>query len=477
MGNFSIAESEQTILVLDDDPDFLNKVRLMLTSHDVKNVEVMSSGSTLLDYLDQDKVSVLLMDWIMPDISGADLLPMVIERYPHIPVIIMTAVNDLQTVVGCIKQGAFDYITKPIDINRLLSSLNKAFHINELATQNQKLKEYLLGNRLLKPGIFGNIITINPRMQAIFKIVEAMGSTSNPVMITGETGVGKELIARAIHSSSGLGGAFVALNVAGLDDHMFADTLFGHKKGAFTGAHDSREGLISKAQGGTLFLDEIGDLGSESQVKLLRLLQEREYYRLGSDALIKSDARIITASNRDFEAMLSQGRFRRDLFHRLRSHHIHVPPLRERTEDIPLLIDHFLDDAARGAGRTPPSLTKEARYALGEYLYPGNVRELINLIQNAVACNADNLLNLADFPGLAPASDLHHRNLRILRDRRFRLQAFFDEFPTLVSVEQMIIDEALRLAEGNKSIAADLLGISRSTLHRKSSFEEPQPEP
>src|SRR6185369_16080194 len=196
-------------------------------------------------------------------------------------------------------------------------SLSKAFQINELAEQNRRLKDFLLGDSLLRPEIFDSILTANPRMQAIFKIIETMSGTYNPVLITGETGVGKELIARAIHRASGLKGAFVPLNVAGLDSLMLDDTLFGHRKGAFTGAHESREGLIAKAQGGTLFLDEIGDMGSESQVKLLRLLQEREYYRLGSDALIKSNARIIAASNCNFEEMLEQGKFRRDLYHRL----------------------------------------------------------------------------------------------------------------------------------------------------------------
>jgi DNA-binding NtrC family response regulator len=461
------AGNERTILVVDDNVDFLDEIRLMLASNGHQNVALLSRSCDVLPKVEQGDIAVVLMDWMMPEMSGADLLPLLIQRFPHIPVIIMTAVNDVQTVVGCIKQGAFDYLTKPIDVNRLLSGISKAFQLNELATQNRKLKEYLLGNTLLRPDFFEEILTANPRMQAIFKIVETMAGTYNPVLVTGETGVGKELIARAVHRSSGLSGRFVALNAAGLGDMMFADTLFGHKKGAFTGAHEHREGLIAKAQGGTLFLDEIGDLGLDSQMKLLRLLQEREYYRLGSDALIKSDARIIAASNCDFEAMMASGKFRRDLYHRLRNHHIHIPPLRERREDIALLIDTFLLSTANACNRPVPDISRQARDLLEAYDYPGNVRELKHLIEQAVACNHGPTLDVSDFIGLEAGDDVPRRDLRVLREGGFRLQARFDAFPSMDVVEHLIIEEALRLTEGNKTLAADLLGISRPTLNRK----------
>lgn len=461
------AGNERTILVVDDNIDFLNEIRLMLLSNDFSNVVTLESSSSVLPAVEHGGIAVILMDWMMPELSGADLLPILIQRFPHIPVIIMTAVNDVQTVVGCIKQGAFDYITKPIDVNRLLTGIHKAFQLNELATQNRKLKDYLMGDTLLKPEIFQEILTANPRMQAIFKIIETMSGTYNPVLVTGETGVGKELIARAIHHSSGLTGKFVALNAAGLDDIMFADTLFGHKKGAFTGAHEQREGLIAKAQGGTLFLDEIGDLGIDSQLKLLRLLQEREYYRLGSDALIKSDARIIAASNCDFEAMMNSGRFRRDLYHRLRNHHIHIPPLRERREDIALLIESFMLSASKACGRPLQTISNQARDVLEAYDYPGNVRELKHLIEQAVACNHGPVLDLRDFFSIDSNANAPKRNLRILKEGNFNLQASFDVFPSMDAVEQLIIEEALRMTEGNKTMAADLLGISRPTLNRK----------
>lgn len=460
-------EAGRTVLVVDDDPDFLSEVRRMLLSNDVTDVVATESSQDVMPLLEKGNVGVLLMDWIMPGMSGAELLPLVIQDHPHIPVIIMTAVSDLQVVVGCIKQGAFDYITKPIDVNRLLSSLNKAFQISELSSQNRRLKEYLLGDSLSCSDAFAEIQTVNPRMQAIFKIIESMQTSLNPVLLTGETGVGKELVARAIHHVSGLAGPFVPLNVAGLDELMLDDALFGHRKGAFIGANESREGLVAKAQGGTLFLDEVGDMGSSAQVKLLRLLQEREYYRLGSDALIKSDARIIAASNYDFSSLLEQGKFRRDLYHRLRCHHIHIPPLRERREDIPLLIDHFLQETARETGRPVPAVSRDARLALQEYDYPGNVRELQSLILHAATCNQGAILTMKDFLEVDSVDAVVQRSLRIFRDRHFNMQIQYETFPSLTVVEQMLIDEAMRTTGGNKTLAAELLGISRPTLNKK----------
>jgi DNA-binding NtrC family response regulator len=461
------AESKRNILVLDDDQSFLDGMRRLLISNNSMDVVTLNKSCELLKVLEQREFAVLLMDWVMPDLGGADLLPVVVERYPDMPVIIMTGINDVQHIIDCIKLGAFDYIIKSIDNNRFLTSLDKACQFNEITRQNRQLKRYLLGETLLSPEIFSGILTINPHMQAIFKIIELMSMSSHPVMITGETGVGKELFARAIHRASGVNGDFVALNVAGLDDQMFTDTLFGHRKGAFTGAHEAREGLISKAQGGTLFLDEIGDLGSDSQVKLLRLLQEREYYRLGSDALIKSDARIITASNADFNAVVIQGQFRRDLYHRLRSHHIHIPPLRERPEDISLLIDHFIQNSAVSMGRTMPFLSREARNALVDYPFPGNVRELINLVHNAVACSNTDNLSLDDFPEIGSTPPFSQREFSVFQGKQFRINAIFPQFPSLEEVERLLIGEALRISAGNKSIAAGLLGVARSTLHRK----------
>ena len=313
-------------LFLDDDADFLKEVRFVLLSNKLCDVDTLTDSSMLFSRLDEGNYSILFLDWIMPGLSGADLLPLVAQKYPGLPVVVMTGVNDVETAVSCMKQGALDYVTKPLDSSRLLSSINSALRITELSAQNQQLQDYLLGGPVACPGTFSEILTNSDKMQSIFKVVETIAPSRYPVIVTGETGVGKELIARAVHRASGLAGEFVPLNVAGLDAHTFEDTLFGHNKGAFTGAVERRDGLIRKAQGGTLFLDEIGDLSLECQMKLLRLLQENEYYRMGSDLLLKNEARIIVATNRDFRKMLKQGTFREDLYHRLCYHKLHLPP-------------------------------------------------------------------------------------------------------------------------------------------------------
>jgi DNA-binding NtrC family response regulator len=287
------------------------------------------------------------------------------------------------------------------------------------------------------------------------------------VFVTGETGVGKELIASAVHRVSGLKGSFVPLNIAGLDPLMFDDTLFGHRKGAFTGASELREGLIAKAQGGTLFLDEIGDLGHQSQVKLLRLLQENEYYRLGSDLIQKSDARIIVASNRDFEALVREGKFREDLYHRLCYHRIHIPPLRERREDIIPLVKHFCGVAAKNVGKAIPRLSTELQYFLCDYDYPGNVRELVNRVSNAVVVNQSGLLTKDEFPDLMLRDEIVSDAGDVSERGHYSLHVMFPEFPTMAQVEKLMIHEALKRSNGARVAAADLLGISRQTLRRK----------
>jgi DNA-binding NtrC family response regulator len=280
-------------------------------------------------------------------------------------------------------------------------------------------------------------------------------------------------MAQAVHNASGLGGPFVPVNLAGVDDSMFSDTLFGHKKGAYTGAGDAREGLIAKAAGGTIFLDEIGDLSSESQKMLLRLLQEKEYYRLGSDILYKSNARIVAASNRDLEAMIAAGTFRHDLYHRLATHKIQIPPLRERRDDIPLLAQHFAREAALSLGKVPPTLSMELRKALREYDFPGNVRELMNRINHAVACGSAEALTMEQFPEMQHSNGRDKGMIRASGNRSFTLQAFFETFPTLEEVERLFVQEAMKKSEGSKAVAAELLGITRPTLNRKLAATDP----
>lgn len=468
MTNLSVHNGTvQSVLIVDDDIDVLNELRVMLLSNGIRDIIALSDSSAVMPELDKGGISVLLMDWIMPGLTGAELLPLVVRRFPHIPVIVTTAVSDVQTVVNCIKQGAFDYITKPVDSDRLLLTIQKAFHISELASQNRILKSYLLGEPLSHPEHFSDIVTCSDKMQALFKLIETIAPSSHPVLINGETGVGKELIARSIHMASGFKGAFVPVNVAGLDDIMFSDTLFGHRKGAFTGANEPREGLIAKAQGGTLFLDEIGDMSQESQIKLLRLLQEHEYYRLGSDALVKSDARIIAATNQDIDALIQQGRFRQDLYQRLCFHELQIPTLRERREDIMPLLEHYAAKAAAIYEKEIPSFSRELYVALQEYDFPGNVRELISKVSSGVAHSQMGVLTLQDFPGVPARINLGRPVVRVATDGLFKLHATFEQFPNFEDIERLLSDEAMKLSGGNKTAAAELLGISRPTLQKR----------
>lgn len=455
----------QCVLLIDDDQEFLEEARRALRSHDIA-ADLLQDSSRALQTLAAKEYAVVCLDWVMPGQSGADLLPDIVRYHPGIPVIIMSGVSDLENVVNCIKQGAYDYITKPLDASRLVSVVQKAFTAGELANQNRKLTGYLMGEPLANPDCFSEIITRNERMQGIFKIIEALSPSKQPMLITGETGVGKELIARAIHKASGLSGKLVTLNAAGMGEAMLEDTLFGHKRGAFTSATEGREGLIEQAKGGTLFLDEIGDLSKASQVKLLRLIQQNEYYRLGSDILLKSNARIITASNVDFKALLASGAFREDLYHRISAHNLHIPPLRERCEDILPLAKHFITITARTLKMLPPLLSAEVRQALASYHFPGNIRQLMNMVNDAVANNRSGTLEMPDFPRLPPACN----NISLVSrtsGNQFVLYGIFPEFPTMEEVERLLVKEALREAGGRRKGAAELLQVSRPTIRRR----------
>ncbi|OGU15949.1 MAG: two-component system response regulator [Geobacteraceae bacterium GWC2_53_11] len=458
---------EQSILIVDDDAAFLDGARRALLAHGMGNVTLVQDSSQVLQTLATGTYNVVLLDWVMPHPSGADLLPEIVRHYPDIPVIIMSGVRDLENVVSCIKQGAYDYITKPLDTTRLVSIVQNAAKSSELDARNRKLTGYLLGEPLSNPENFSDIITCNERMMSVFKVIETLARSSQPVLITGETGVGKELIAHAIHKSSGLNGRMVTVNAAGLDDTMLADTLFGHKKGAFTGATESRGGLIEQAKGGTLLLDEIGDLSNASQIKLLRLLQQNEYYRLGSDVLHKSDARILAASNANFPALLAAGTFRSDLYYRIKAHALHIPPLRDRPEDIIPLVQHYVAQTAQSLRRKPPELSPGLRQALASYRFPGNVRELINMVHDAVTHNRKRMLAMDDFPGVTLDAAPSRNAVRKISSNQFALHAIFPNFPSLDEVQTMLIEGAFRLSGGNRTNTAKMVGLSRQTLLRK----------
>ncbi len=455
------------VLLVDDEQHILLSSESVLRFAGIREVRSLDDSRMVLSLLEREEIGVIVLDLFMPYVSGRDLLNIISREYPHIPVIVMTAADEVETAVDCMKAGAFDYLVKPVENSRLISSVKRALEICILKNQVALLSEHLLTNRIKHPAAFSSIITASPKMSAIFQYCEAIAESNQPVVIIGETGVGKELVARAIHDLSGVRGKFVPVNIAGLDDNMFSDTLFGHKKGAFTGADQARSGLIVQASGGTLFLDEIGDLTEGSQVKLLRLLQEQEYYPVGSDIPQVSDARIVAATNRELREMTAAKKFRNDLYFRLCSHQVHIPPLRERTEDIPLLLDHFLEEAAVTFKKKKPSYPQELPILLATYHFPGNIREMKALVFDALARHGTGVLSMERFkevlgarhPHPSPEASLSKTFPAWLQDR--------PSFPKVKEVEEYLIDEALKIAKGNQGIAASLLGFTRQTLNKR----------
>ncbi len=289
------------ILMVDDEMQTLNSFDFVLRSASMNHSIRCQDSRKVMAIFSEQEIEVMLLDLSMPYVSGEELLSMVTKDFPEVPIIVITGSNDVETAVRCMKSGAFDYMVKPVEKSRLISGVKRAIEIRELQRENKWLRAHVLSDRLEHPDVFSEIITNSPAMQSIFQYIEAISSSPQPVLITGETGVGKELVAKAIHRLSDRTGPFVPVNVAGLDDNVFADTLFGHRKGAFTGADQTRGGMVEQASGGTLFLDEIGDLSPASQVKLLRLSQDGEFFPLGSDVAKRSDARVLGATNQDLE--------------------------------------------------------------------------------------------------------------------------------------------------------------------------------
>lgn len=467
-----------SILIVDDEKEVLESLEMILNSGGYEDVVACADSREVLPLLaDSLNVRLVLLDLVMPYLTGEYLLQAIHDKYPELPVIVITALGDLETAVKSMKSGAFDYLVKPVEKMRMLSTVRLALDRLEMARENRALKERLLNETLTHPEAFEAMITRNARMLSIFQYVEAISPSPEAVLVTGETGVGKELIARAIHKISGRKGEFVAVSIAGLDDVLFSDTLFGHLKGAFTGALSRREGLIQKAAGGTLFLDEIGQLDPSSQIKLLRLLQEREYFPLGADVPQKGDARIIAATNHNIADEKSEN-FRRDLFYRLQTHHVHLPPLRDRKEDIPLLIEHFVKKASYKLGKKIPSYPGELSVLLSCYNFPGNVRELEAIIFDAVSKGSSRMLSLESFKERIFKRD-PKGNWPTWDDPAAAIFSSNKILPTLNQAREALVAEAMKRSKGSQTIAARLLGISQPALSRwlKSRSYVPLAEP
>ncbi|MBN2553013.1 MAG: sigma-54-dependent Fis family transcriptional regulator [Spirochaetales bacterium] len=453
---------ELPVLLVDDEPAVLSGMAKILKSSGIDNLHACSDSREVLTYLNGQEVEVILLDIAMPHVTGDVLLKKIHELYPHIPVIIVTASEEVDMAVGCMKQGAFDYMVKAVEPNRLTSGVQRAIEMRRLARRYNALREGMLAEKLSHPEHFRSILTRNPRMQAIFRFIESIAPTSETVLITGETGTGKELFAESIHAASGRRGSLVKVNSAGLDDSVFADTLFGHSRGAYTGADSDRKGLIQQANTGTLFLDEIGDLSGASQIKLLRLLESREYYPLGSDLPRSTTARFLIATHRQLPELVAAGQFRRDLYYRLQTYEIRIPPLRERRDDLALLVDRFHTRACEQLGKKKLAVPHELLTLLETYDFPGNVRELRSMVFNAVSRQKEKMLSLQPF-----REAMGYRGEEARLDAAEEELIFPEKLPTMKTMTERLIEEALSRARGNQAIAAGLLGITPQALSKR----------
>ncbi|HJV34629.1 sigma-54 dependent transcriptional regulator [Geomonas sp.] len=480
--------ARKQVLLAGGEPHVLTTCKLHLEVNGISDVLTVSDHSKVLPILDSGEVAVAVLDLGQPEGDGLELLARALRQDLKV---IVTADDQIDTAVECLKLGAVDYLAKPVNHGRLVESVKRALEGEFPEAEAEEAQQAPGGEPRPRKGrvldeqsrlaAFAELVTRNKKMKELFRYAEALAASRQPILILGETGSGKELVARAIHKLSGCKGEYVALNAAGLDDPMFSDALFGHQRGAYTGADQAREGLVARAAGGTLFLDEIGDLNELSQVKLLRLLQEEEYYPVGSDLVRKSHARILLATNRDLPKRISEGRFRQDLYYRLCSHQVRIPPLRERRDDLPLLLDHFIELMAERLGVEPPTYSKKLLELLEGYDFPGNVRELQGMVDDAVLRRKDGLISDQPFvrtinapaPEEPPPAPREENNLEQL------LTAVWGHFPTLREAEDLLINTALELAKGNQRIAAGMLGLNRQTLNmrlkskRKATSEEP----
>jgi two-component system response regulator PilR (NtrC family) len=418
-------------------------------------VLVAEDGRTAIALLEKEPVELLISDVRMPDVSGVQVLAAAQRVNPEIIGIMVTAFASTETAVEALRLGAYDYLSKPFNVDELKLKVRKALERRHLQQENALLKRALQDSHQ-----FSNIIGRSPGMQAVFQLIQTIAPTTSTVLVTGESGTGKELVARAIHfNSPRKDRPFVAVNCGALPETLLDSELFGHVRGAFTGADTNKKGLIEVAEKGTIFLDEIGEMSPLVQVKLLRVLQERKFRRLGGTEEIEADIRIIAATNRDLTKLVAEGKFREDLFYRINVIPVRLPPLRERPEDISLLAEHFLAKYAAQIGRKISGISPEAVRKLQSYSWPGNIRELENAVERAVALEAGPLIETASLPehvqaGEPPTTGSSNGSEPPLPESGFDLERH------VADIEREYIAEALRRAGGVKSRAADLLGMS-----------------
>lgn len=453
------------ILVIDDEADIRESLEVLLEMEGYV-AELAVDGADGLRKLNKARYDLVLLDLMLPDSSGMDVLAEVRSRDQETPIIMLTAYGSVEVAVNAIKAGASDYFSKPWDNEKLLIEIDTMIAKSRLERENTQLK------RALKQRYsFPNIVGKSERMLRVLDLVSQVAPSRATILLTGETGTGKEVIAKAIHSHSARAErAFVAVNSGSLPPELLESTLFGHVKGAFTSAYASQKGYFEIADGGTIFFDEIGNVGPETQSKLLRVIQEREFMPLGSTEVVKVDVRIIAATNVDLRKSVEEGRFREDLYYRLNVINIALPPLRERKTDIPLLVEHFFhkyskenDKFLGDHGKSTLHFVPEAMQLLMEHSWPGNVRELENAVERAVVLAADESVPV----DVLPDQVLHAGGVRIRRDESGRLPADASLFEVVADFERRKIIEALEASAWSQTEAAEMLHIPLSTLNQK----------
>lgn len=440
------------LLIADDEKNIRSGLDLAFTDEGY-TVITAADGKEAWDKLQKNYVDLVITDLRMPGMDGYELLKRISSSYPTLPVIVLTGHGTIETAVETMRDGAVDFFTKPVDIDKLILVVKKTVAASSLAEQNRKLSEEI--EKLRKQQGYGKIIGKSGKISELMNTVAQVAPTKATVLITGESGTGKELVADAVQAlSTRSSKPFIKVHCASLSQSLLEDELFGHEKGAFTGAVAQKKGRFELADGGTLFLDEIGEIDAATQVKLLRVLQEREFERVGGEKTITVDVRVVCATNRDLYSEVQKGNFREDLYYRLNVVHIEVPPLRERKEDIDLLSMSFLSTFNSEDGRKIEGFTPAARKAMFSYSWPGNVRELRNAIEAAVVLTRSSLIDVDDLPPQV-------REMNGDSSVTFTLPVTMDE------AEKTLILETISFCKGNKTKAADLLGIGRKTLHRK----------
>ena len=439
-----------TILIVDDDKSHRTMLRTLLSSWGAK-VDEAEDGARAIALCREKPYDLILMDVLMPEVDGITALQAIKSYNPSIPILIMTAFSNVESAVEAIKSGAYDYLTKPLDFDVLKLTLGRALDHANLRHENKTLKQQIGGFDS------GGIIGSSPAMRTLMEMLVMVAPSDATVLICGESGTGKELVARAIHANSGRSqGPFVAVNCAALSDNLLESELFGHEKGAFTGADRRRDGHFAHADTGTLFLDEIGEISQAMQVKLLRVIQEREFQRVGGDQSIRVDVRLVAATNRDLEKEVEAGRFRQDLYFRLNVVTLDTPPLRDRLEDIPLLAQHFLERYSAKNNKRIKGFTPSAMDCLLKHPWPGNVRELENVVERAVVLLVGDYVSERELPASVAAGPAEDANAPV------QLAGL-----SLDEVEKRAVLQTLEACNGNKSEAARRLGVTRKTLHAK----------